>query len=191
MRMMLMICAALLATPATAQQFAEGSEAAEWGLLGEEKARFEADVVDLLCRVAGDCPADCGAGRRQLGLLRVADGVLVLPLKNGQPLFSGAATDLAPYCGQRVTVDGLLIGDPDQTPVKYYMVQAVRPAGSDGWAKTERFTEVWAERNPDRADKSGEWYRHDPRVEGQIAAQGYLGRGTAEEAEYLKGLVGE
>ena len=43
--------------------------AEEWGLPGEEVVRFEAKVVDILCELTGDCPADCSDGTRQLGLL--------------------------------------------------------------------------------------------------------------------------
>lgn len=84
------------AAPAYAQDFSDGSQAGSWNLYAEVPARFEAKVVDLLCELTGDCPQDCGAGRRQLGLLRSADNVLVLAMKNNQPLFTGAAVDLAP-----------------------------------------------------------------------------------------------
>ena len=57
------------------------SAAEEWGIEGEKKARFEAKVVDILCELSGDCPADCGAGKRQLGLLK-DDGTLLLVAKN-------------------------------------------------------------------------------------------------------------
>ncbi|MCP4249804.1 MAG: hypothetical protein GY778_22405, partial [bacterium] len=75
----------------------------EWGIEYEEKARFEARVVDILCELSGDCPAGCGGGKRQLGLLK-DDGVLILPAKN-QDIFAGAAHDLLPYCGKRIVVD--------------------------------------------------------------------------------------
>ncbi|PKP62941.1 MAG: hypothetical protein CVT86_06490, partial [Alphaproteobacteria bacterium HGW-Alphaproteobacteria-8] len=57
-----------LANPVVAQEgaFSAGSQAAEWGLVGEEKALFSAREVDILCEIAGDCPAECGAGARQL-----------------------------------------------------------------------------------------------------------------------------
>lgn len=89
---------ALIASPAMAQDFSDGSEANEWGLFGEQKARFEARVVDPLCELAGECEAECAEGR-QMALIRAADDVMVMPLKNTQPVFSGAAADLAPYCG--------------------------------------------------------------------------------------------
>ena len=51
---------------AVAQDFSAGSEAESWNLYAEQPARFEAKVVDALCELTGDCPADCGAGKRQL-----------------------------------------------------------------------------------------------------------------------------
>ena len=72
---------ALLAAPAAiAQDFSQGSEANSWNLYAEQPARFEATVVDPLCVLAGDCPENCGDGRRQLALLRSADDVLVMVL---------------------------------------------------------------------------------------------------------------
>ncbi|MEO0866578.1 MAG: hypothetical protein AAFY39_18815, partial [Pseudomonadota bacterium] len=108
-----LMAATLMASPLAAQDFSEGSEARSWNLYAEKPARFEARVVDLVCEFTGDCPDDCGAGKRQLGLLRTADDVLVLAMKNSQPAFTGAAVELQPYCNQTITVDGLLIDDPD------------------------------------------------------------------------------
>jgi len=102
--------------------FSKGSQAKDWNLLGQEKARFEAKVVDVFCEVAGDCPENCGDGRRQLGLLRSADGVLVLANKNTQPAFTGANLDLLPYCNQEVEVDGLLVGLEEYTPANNWLV---------------------------------------------------------------------
>src|SRR3546814_4003559 len=48
---------------------ANAQAANSWGLPNEEIVRFEAKVVDVLCELSGDCPADGGAGRRQLGLV--------------------------------------------------------------------------------------------------------------------------
>jgi len=178
---------ALFAAPALAADFSEGSQAKEWGLLGEEKAVFDAEVVDLLCELTGDCPANCGDGRRQLGLVRTSDGALVMPLKNGQAAFSGAATDLAPYCGQIVGVDGVLIGDEDQTATKYYMVQFIRPEGADSWVKANQWTKEWAKRNPDAKGK-GPWFRRDPRIRAMIDADGYLGLGLETDKTFIEYL---
>ena len=49
------------------------SAADEWGIEFEEKVRFEAKVVDILCELSGNCPANCGGGKRQLGLLKDDD----------------------------------------------------------------------------------------------------------------------
>lgn len=175
-----------LAAPATADEFAEGSQANSWGLFGEEKALFSAKVVDVLCMLTGDCPDDCGAGARQLGLLRDADEALIFPLKNGQPVFSGAAADLLPYCNKAVEVDGLLVGDPDDTPVKFYQVQRIREVGAPEWAKTNLFTQAWNAANPDVAAQKGPWFRKDPRVNALIAEDGYLGLGQETDEAFIK-----
>jgi hypothetical protein len=176
---------ALLAAPAMAEDFSTNSEAKGWGLLGEEKARFDAKVVDLLCELTGDCPTDCGGGKRQLGLLRSADNALVLPLKNRQAAFTGAATDIYPFCGKQVEVDGVLIGDEDQTQVKYYMVQLIREQGTEEWTKTSAWTKEWAKVNPDAKGK-GPWFRRDPRVKAKIAESGYLGLGAETDEAFIK-----
>jgi hypothetical protein len=176
---------ALAATPLAAQDFSAGSEADSWNLSGEVKARFEARVVDILCELAGDCPADCGGGARQLGLLRSVDGVLVLPMKNGQPVFSGAVADLAPFCGQTVEVDGLLVGGPEATPAPFYMIQRIRPEGATEFERANRFTTAWAEANPGAAAAGGEWFRNDPGVRARIEAEGHLGLGLEADAAFI------
>jgi hypothetical protein len=166
-------------------EFAAGSEAQSWGLFGEKKGRFEGRVVDALCTIGEDCPADCGAGQRQMGIVRSADDVFVLAMKNMQPLFNGAAVDLAPYCGQTVEVDGLFVGDPSFTPglrAKLYQVQTVRVVGAESAAKTDRWTVEWEARHPEAAGK-GPWFQRDPNIRAQIEANGHLGLGAeADEA---------
>ncbi len=130
MRRFALLAAALAAGPAFGQDFSAGSRAASWGLLGERPARFEAEVVDVLCRLTGDCAADCGGGARQLGLLRSADGVLVLAMKNSDPVFSGAVADLAPFCGQTIEVDGLLVGEPAATAAPSSISSVASPSHS-------------------------------------------------------------
>ena len=56
-----------------------------WGLPDEVEARFDAKVTDVLCVLGGDCPEDCGAGNRLLGLLQ-DDGTLVLAAQERGPL---------------------------------------------------------------------------------------------------------
>ena len=63
MRKWLLIIAGVL-LPA---RIASVEAAQSWSVTGEEKARFDAKVVDVLGELTGDCPAECGAGRRQRG----------------------------------------------------------------------------------------------------------------------------
>ena len=176
--------ALLLAAPLSAQDFSQGSEAKTWNLYAEVPATFEATVVDLLCELTGDCPQDCGAGRRQLGLKRTADDVLVLAMKNNQPAFSGAASDLAPFCNQVVQVDGLLIEDSDFPVKNIYLVQTIRPQGGEA-VKANQFTRKWTERHPEAAG-DGPWFRRDPRINAIIAREGYLGLGLEEDEKYAE-----
>lgn len=191
MRGMILAAALVAAGPALAQEdfpdgaFSRGSEAKSWNLFGEEKARFEGRVVDALCVLTGDCPADCGAGARQMGILRAADGKFVLAAKNAQPVFTGAAVDLAAFCGEQVEVDGLLVGDPGITPAlgaKLYQVQTIRVLGEDETHTADRWTGDWEGRFPDTGGE-GPWFRRDPRIGAEIEAHGRLGLGTeADEA---------
>jgi hypothetical protein len=180
----------LAAAPALAGgEFSAGSKAKSWNLFGEEKARFEGRVVDALCALTGDCPADCGAGKRQMGILRAADGRFLLVNKNIQPAFTGAAIDLLPYCGQTIEVDGLLVGDRDITPGlgdgQLFQVQTVRIPGEDAAKKTNLWTKDWKKRNPDAGGK-GPWFRRDPGVMEQIEAHGRLGLGAEADQTYVE-----
>lgn len=144
----------------------------EWGIPNEQTARFEAKVVDVLCELTGDCPAQCGAGKRQLGLLR-DDGTLVLAIKNAGA-FTGAANDLVPFCGERVIADGLLA---ENEGTKMFALQFVRKAPDGEWDCANRFVRDWAKRYGKQADECGfsEWFRQDPTVNELIAEQGKLG----------------
>lgn len=183
-RMLYALVLAATATPALADgEFAEGSQAKSWGLLGEEKARFEATVVDVLCELTGDCAENCGDGRRYLGLVRSADGALVMASKNAQGVFTGPVEELLPYCGRTVEVDGLLVGDGEMTPAKFFQVQRIRLTGGE-WQSADRWTAVWDEERPDLAGVKGRWYRKDPRVIQRLEADGYLGLGLDIDAEF-------
>lgn len=188
MNRFLTLLAMCIATPAMAQDFSQGSEAKNWNLFGEEKARFEARVTDAVCALTGDCPSDCGAGLRQMVLIREQDGVMVLVNKNGQPAFSGATVDLAPYCGKTVEVDGLSIGDPEITPGlnrKLYMVQKIRVKGETDWSKADLFTKDWNEKNKD-VEGTGGWFTRDPRIRAEIEANGRFGIGAEADQEFIK-----
>ena len=179
----------LLALPhqSSAQDFSAGSEAESWNLYAEQPARFEAKVVDILCEITGDCPTDCGAGKRQLGLLRSADNMLIYPNKNGQPVFSGAANELRPYCGMQVEVDGLMLSDPDIGANNIYQLQKIRTVGATDWVKANQWTKDWQAANPGNTGKEP-WFRRDPRVNARIAATGYLGLGLETDAAFIKEL---
>ncbi len=148
--------------------------AESWGLPGEEKTRFEAKVVDALCELAGDCPAACGGGKRQFGLL-TDEGALILPLKNVVP-FAGAAGELAEFCGKRVVADGLF---STNRGVRVFALQFVKEAPDGKWRRANRWLDGWAEENgvaPNSAEAS-QWFRNDPRIETLIQKDGKLGTG--------------
>lgn len=166
----LLLLLALLALPATAWA------AEEWGIEHEGKARFEAKVVDILCELSGDCPADCGAGKRQLGLLR-DDGTLVLVAKNFD-IFAGGVNDLIGYCNQRIVADGLLIEDP-LAPL--FALQFTRLAPDGEWGRAVQFTKDWGAAHPGL--KPGQWFRHDEGVTRVIEAQGVFGIPGLKPAE--------
>lgn len=182
------VAAALLAQPALAEaEFAEGSQVTGWdNLQGRENATFRAKVVDVICALTGDCPADCGGGARQMALLREADGALILAAKNAQPLFTGATEDLAPYCGQSVTVDGLLVGDPALTDTKVYQVFLIRREGHEASAKAERWSRIWNRAHKDQAKRDEPWFRRDPAVRQAIEENGYLGLGSATDEAFIE-----
>lgn len=187
MRPLLIALCALAALPATAQDFSAGSEAKSWNLYAEVPALFEAKVVDITCEITGDCPADCGAGARQLGLLRTADGVLVYPNKNAQSLFTGAAQDLLRYCGAQVEVDGLMLNDADIGANNVYLVQKIRGVGAADWVPAKQWTKDWEAAHPGAAGE-GPWFMRDPRVLAEIATDGYFGLGLERDAAILKEL---
>ena len=143
-----------------------------------------------MCELTGECADNCGGGTRQLALVRTADDVMVLPLKNSQPAFTGAANELQPFCGKTVEVDGLLIEDPDLGATNVYLIQKIREAGTEEWTKANRWTKDWAAANPDRKGK-GPWFRRDARIEAEIVAEGWLGLGPDTEVEFLKEWLAE
>lgn len=147
--------------------------AESWGLPGEEVATFDGKVVDVQCVLTGDCPRNCGGGRRQLGLL-TPDDRLVLAMKSATP-FAGAVRDLLPYCGRTITVDGLFATNEGS---RVFALQRLKPVGGQ-WISAERFQADWAKANKTAPDgeKAAEWFRHDPTVAGLIAADGKLGLG--------------
>ena len=178
MKPILFYAAAVLALAILPAQAAE-----EWGLPDEKKARFEAKVVDMLCELTGDCPAQCGAGKRQLGLLK-DDATLVLPLKN-QTFFSGAADELIDFCAKRVVADGLMVTNRGYT---IFALQFVKEAPDGKWRRADRFLPKWAKRNGlDPKDKKVKrWFENDPQVKALIARDGKLGLGLEADRKFLE-----
>jgi len=163
---------------------APGARAAEsWGLPGEEIVRFEAKVVDVLCELTADCPANCGDGGRQLGLLN-DEGRLILPLKNQVP-FAGAADELIDFCAKRVVADGLMVTNKGYT---FMALQFVREAPEGPWRRANRFQGKWAKRNGVAADSdaASQWFYNDPRVSDLVSRQGKLGLGPKADEDYFK-----
>lgn len=148
--------------------------AQEWGLIGEKIVRFDAKVVDVLCELTGDCPDNCGSGKRQLGLID-AEGKLILVFKNAVP-FAGAAVELVDFCGKTVTADGLFSTHRETT---IFSLQFVREAPDGKWRKANRFLPKWARTNGVEANSNAAkaWYRNDPRVKALLAKEGKLGLG--------------
>lgn len=140
----------------------------EWGIDGEEKARADVTVVDLLCEVTGDCTENCGNGRRQLGIL-FDDGRL-LPVVKNRDIFAGGTDDLIGFCGKKITADGLIINN-ERMPM--FAIQFKRLAPDGKWSGATQWGKNWAKRNPGKPAKA--WYKHDPVVLKTIEADGVFG----------------
>ena len=164
-----MIMKRVLATTAVlaaSASIAFGAE--EWGIDHEKEARVEAKVVDLLCEVTGECASNCGDGKRQLGLL-FDDGRLVPVVKNFD-IFAGATDDLQPFCGKRVTADGLMISNPK---MPLFALQFKRLAPDGKWSRANQFGKTWSAANGGK--KAGNWYKHDSRVLETLQESGVYG----------------
>ena len=143
-----------------------------WGIPHETPLVLKGRLVDALCHLKGRCAPDCGAGKRQLGLV-LADGTFRLIAK-GNVDFAAAIPDLIGFCGKAIEADGLLIENP---AIPLFFVQGVRTDGSaEPFVPTERFKAEWEARN----GKAEEWWRADPQANRIIAEDGPLG---------IKGLV--
>ncbi|PZN93183.1 MAG: hypothetical protein DCF30_22000 [Hyphomicrobiales bacterium] len=147
---------------------ASSASAAEpWGIPHEKPLVLKGRVVDALCHLTGRCAPDCGAGRRQLGIVQ-ADGTYRLVAK-GNVDFAAAVPDLIGFCGKEIEADGLLIENP---AITLFFVQGVRAAGSsEAFVPTDRFKTEWDARN----GKADEWWRADPEARRVLAEDGPLG----------------
>lgn len=150
---------------------APGVAAEAWGIPHEKPATLKGRVVDALCQLKGRCAPDCGAGRRQLGLV-LADGTFRLVAKSNID-FAGAIPDLIGFCGREIEADGLLIENP---AVTLFFVQGVRTDAASPFTPADRFQSRWEAQH----GKAQEWWRADPQANRLIAEDGPLG---------VKGLV--
>lgn len=138
-----------------------------WGIEHEKISRMNAKVVDIVCELTGDCPANCGAGKRQLGLL--TDKGRLIPVVKGQDVFANAVPDLVRHCGKVVTADGLLIENPKMT---LFMLQFSKLAKNGKWRRANAFGKQWTEKHRKPANQ---WFKHDPQIRQTIADNGKLG----------------
>lgn len=142
------------------------------GLQDEQDVILKGKVVDLACEVTGSCPADCGKGKRQLGLL-TTDGKLIAVAKSFTQ-FAGGVKDLLPYCGKYAELDGLLLTSPKAT---MFQVQNVRPDEKTPWRTAENWGRDWAaeyKKDPD-SDDVNNWFRFDRDVKVLIDRDGPYG----------------
>jgi hypothetical protein len=150
-----------------AMALSQSAQAAEaWGIDHEKVVVLTGKIVDVACTLKGDCPADCGAGRRQLGVL-TDDGKLRVVVK-GPVEFAGPVHDLVRYCGKTVQIDGLLIENP---AINLVMLQNLRETSDRPWVKADAFAKDWEAAN----GKAEEWYRADPLVKRIIGEDGVYG----------------
>ena len=161
----------IIASAFAALAGAPASAADGWGIEHEKIVEITGRVVDIACTLKADCPPDCGAGTRQLGLL-TPDGKLRAVVK-GPVEFAGPVRDLAPFCGKTVQIDGLLIENP---AINIVMVQNMRERADQPWTRAEAFSKDWEKAN----GKAEEWYREDKLVKQVIGEDGVYG---------VKGLV--
>jgi hypothetical protein len=137
-----------------------------WGIEHEKVVELTGRVVDIACTLKGNCPPNCGDGKRQLGLV-TSDGKLRAVVK-GPVDFAGPVHDLVAYCGKSVQVDGLLVENPAITIVQ---IQNIRERPDQPFAKADAFAKDWEKAN----GKAEEWFRADPLVKQVIGEDGVYG----------------
>jgi hypothetical protein len=164
---------ALILTAAGALIAAPAAFAAEKMNLPEEREYTgTATVVDVVCELTKNCPNQCGAGKRQLGL-KTPDGKILMAAKNTVN-FMGAVHDLLPYCGKQLEVDGITA---TQYGTTLFMLQRYRPNGKAEWREANQSLLDWAKANKVKPDsnEAEEWMRNDPLVKTAVAKRGKLG----------------
>ena len=172
MKRVLLSAAAALAGFAFLLPSGPSHAAKGWGIEHEVETAIEAKVVDVLCELTGDCPDNCGGGKRQLGLLQ-DDGTLHLVVKT-QTLFAGGVADLLPVCGKRIVADGLHIQDP---VMHMFFVQSMKLVGEEELKPTWQFIRDWRAANgyAPGAKVEPPWFRQDKRIVEILEESGVFG----------------
>jgi len=163
--------ALVLALAAVAQPSA-GRAAESFGVSNEVLLTVKGKVVDLTCELTHECVPNCGAGKRQLGLL-TSEGKLFVAAKSST-IFAGLAHDLIASCGQEIIADGLTTTNFGSTLL---MIQRFKTAENADWIEANKFAADWARlHSTDPAGKqTEEWYRNDWVVKRAVAQHGQTG----------------
>ncbi|MBI1779476.1 MAG: hypothetical protein HYR63_29440 [Proteobacteria bacterium] len=142
------------------------------GLAGEKEFTAKVRVVDVACEVTKDCPFQCGAGKRLLGL-KSSDGKLLLAAKDTGP-FTGAVRDLMPFCGKEIFVDGITVTNYGST---LFMLQRYRGDEKKPWIEANQTVIDWAKTHKVKLDgpEAAEWFRNDAMIKAAVAKKGKLG----------------
>src|SRR5262249_54092778 len=135
----LLAAAVLAAVPAAAAE--------QLGIADEAEITTKGKVVDVTCELTGNCPAECGAGRRELAL-KTGAGRLLLAAKNTVSLM-GATRELLAYCGKEVWVDGVTTSNFGTTLL---MVQRLKTSEKAEWRDANQSLADWAKANKVKPD---------------------------------------
>jgi hypothetical protein len=142
------------------------------GVSNEQLLVTKGKVVDLACELTHECPPDCGAGKRPLGLK--TDGGKLYVAAKSNTIFAGLSHDLVAYCGMEIIADGLTTSNYGTTLL---MIQRFKPNGAADWVLTDKFATDWAKQQNAAPDgkETEEWYRHDADVLRAVDRHGKTG----------------
>jgi hypothetical protein len=160
------VFASLLLTASTVQA------ADKLGIPGEEEVTTQGKVVDVSCELTRDCPAQCGAGKHQLGV-KTPEGKILLAAKNAVN-FMGSTRDLLAFCGKDIWVDGVTTNN---FGTKLLMVQRYKASEKAEWRDANQSIIEWAKANhvkPD-SEQAENWMRNDRLVKAAVAKKGRAG----------------
>lgn len=154
-------------------------EVDSWPVTNAQERELTGTVVDVLCELNGNCPDNCGNGKRQLAI-KTEDSRTILVSKN-LTNYTGAVVELSPYCDQVVDLNGLFT---EHSGVRFFQVQNVRSSGGQ-WQRATDYLQAWSERTGRPLSEANNWQENDERVKGIIERDGVLGLGQEADQEYL------